>query len=564
MKLALSEIKINQHINREVKMLKSHQYSILLCVAVSISTLAGISDALGQTKTLDRDLFLASVTGSALQEFAGAPITEASNELFLYSYDGGAQAWRQIPFQFDEVGTMVIEGDTMSLTLFPDDGMLDEDDILVFVIRDAGDRADNSWIDNEASKAFSRYELEISDSVEPSKKAWVYLYRSNTDAIPSNQIDYVDYIPGPEGTPAADTVVGHNYKIANGENGLANFLSIPAEAGGTAIDILDSQQLEIKTSLGLSLNETDNFRTKDVHVIDGRVRVTRWLTVDILLGIIPFVEDLLIPALYDLNSYTLPINIEIPETLPLGITITELRTSFNLNENSSGMEFFNVNNSNVPVDGVPDNIDDTAILFPAGRNRLLFKGSQGTLVNTFNVPVLGDMQRLFYEDDADSASYGNAGLIIQGADIQGPAPLVLSMLFPGPVSSGEESVFTDPTLFELEVESSAQSHDAVTSVEGEIGLPESFELMQNYPNPFNPATTLKYSMPEQARITIKVYDLLGKEVVTLVDNELKQAGFHVTAWDGRNTIGNVVASGMYFVKMQIGNFVQTRKMVFVQ
>lgn len=95
-------------------------------------------------------------------------------------------------------------------------------------------------------------------------------------------------------------------------------------------------------------------------------------------------------------------------------------------------------------------------------------------------------------------------------------------------------------------------------------LPSSFELEQNYPNPFNPATTIQYGLPQASRVNLRVYNLLGQQVKTLVDHEVKQAGYHAAIWDGRNGAGNIVASGVYLVRMQAGDFVRTRKMVWVQ
>ncbi|MCG8608240.1 ASPIC/UnbV domain-containing protein, partial [bacterium] len=95
-------------------------------------------------------------------------------------------------------------------------------------------------------------------------------------------------------------------------------------------------------------------------------------------------------------------------------------------------------------------------------------------------------------------------------------------------------------------------------------LPTEFQLAQNFPNPFNPATTIPFALPSDESVTIKVYNILGEEVVTLVDDESRKAGFHALVWGGRNAVGRVVASGVYFVRMRAGDFVQTRKMVLMQ
>jgi hypothetical protein len=94
--------------------------------------------------------------------------------------------------------------------------------------------------------------------------------------------------------------------------------------------------------------------------------------------------------------------------------------------------------------------------------------------------------------------------------------------------------------------------------------PTAYELSQNFPNPFNPATTIRYGLPNPGRVTLRVYDLLGKLVVTMVDHEMKEAGYHAAVWDGRNAAGIAVASGIYFVRVQVGNFVQVRKMILVE
>jgi hypothetical protein len=89
-------------------------------------------------------------------------------------------------------------------------------------------------------------------------------------------------------------------------------------------------------------------------------------------------------------------------------------------------------------------------------------------------------------------------------------------------------------------------------------VPLVFALRQNYPNPFNPSTTIHYEVPGLAVVQLVVYDILGREVTTLVD-EMKTAG----AYDiNFNTIG--LASGVYFYRMQAGDFVGTKKMVLMK
>jgi hypothetical protein len=98
---------------------------------------------------------------------------------------------------------------------------------------------------------------------------------------------------------------------------------------------------------------------------------------------------------------------------------------------------------------------------------------------------------------------------------------------------------------------------AATGVEDEI-VANNFELSQNYPNPFNPMTTINYSIAERSNVILKVYDMLGKEVATLV-NEVKEAGQHTVNFDASN-----LASGMYIYKINAGNFTDTKKMILMK
>ena len=89
-------------------------------------------------------------------------------------------------------------------------------------------------------------------------------------------------------------------------------------------------------------------------------------------------------------------------------------------------------------------------------------------------------------------------------------------------------------------------------------LPESYSLSQNYRNPFNPTTNIAFTIPKDMIVKIKIYDIAGREVSTLV-NELKTAGNHSVAFNGFN-----LSSGVYFYKIEAGRFVETKRMVLVK
>ncbi len=103
---------------------------------------------------------------------------------------------------------------------------------------------------------------------------------------------------------------------------------------------------------------------------------------------------------------------------------------------------------------------------------------------------------------------------------------------------------------------------APTSVENEF-LPVSHNLFQNYPNPFNPSTVISYSIPNVSFVSLKIYDILGREVRTLVNSE-QNIGIHNIQWNGDNNYGDKVSTGIYLYKIEAGDFIMTKKMLLLK
>ena len=93
--------------------------------------------------------------------------------------------------------------------------------------------------------------------------------------------------------------------------------------------------------------------------------------------------------------------------------------------------------------------------------------------------------------------------------------------------------------------------------------PGKFRLNQNYPNPFNPITTLKYELSEDAFVDIAVYDMIGNKVNNLL-KEIQTSGYQSIQWDATNSQGELVSAGVYLYKIQVGNQIQTKKMIFLK
>ena len=99
-------------------------------------------------------------------------------------------------------------------------------------------------------------------------------------------------------------------------------------------------------------------------------------------------------------------------------------------------------------------------------------------------------------------------------------------------------------------------YDAITVT---LAGGDKVELLQNSPNPFNPTTSIKYYVPQAMDVTITIYDILGREVTKIVNNQVA-AGYHVVYWNGKDSFGNSASSGVYLYRLSAGNFTETKKM----
>ena len=93
--------------------------------------------------------------------------------------------------------------------------------------------------------------------------------------------------------------------------------------------------------------------------------------------------------------------------------------------------------------------------------------------------------------------------------------------------------------------------------------PTRFALRQNYPNPFNPSTVIQYALPKSSFVKVEIYNILGQRVRSLVEEE-EQPGYKMIQWDGRDDSGVEVSSGVYFYKIEAGEFVECRKMTLLK
>jgi hypothetical protein len=115
----------------------------------------------------------------------------------------------------------------------------------------------------------------------------------------------------------------------------------------------------------------------------------------------------------------------------------------------------------------------------------------------------------------------------------------------------------------IRIRAMVTSLSGLVSVESRDLVPQKFELAQNYPNPFNPTTSIRYAVPTQGRVRLRVFDLVGREVATLVDEEAAPGSYMIN-WRGVDNKGVPLSSGVYFYKLDSSGQQITKKMILLK
>ncbi len=203
--------------------------------------------------------------------------------------------------------------------------------------------------------------------------------------------------------------------------------------------------------------------------------------------------------------------------------------------------------------------------------------TEGTIDLSWTAPgddgLFGEVQGYVIRLDLDSLNEGNWSDAFVYTNPPNPVAsgniqsTTLSGLIPGETYHiGIKSVDNALNFSDISNSVSAEAMiNLATDVDEEFAfdIPEDFELQQNYPNPFNPSTTIEYSVREAGHVELSVYDLSGRKTATLV-NEGKSAGLYAATWGGDDGFGNPVASGVYFYRIESGDYVESKKMVLVK
>ncbi len=522
----------------------------------SILLLVGQSRGTAAQHFANRPYDWTIIYGTSLTGLQGVPISQ----LAMFAFDSTASSWHPIPFQIDEVGEDSFFGG--------DDGLLDGDpdqpDELVFLPRDAGDKAHPHNWPQGFDYSSPVYEFQLVDSTT-GEKAFAYLFRFPDGAPPCPNPYVMRY------DPLRDAVSSRFYEAVFDSNITVHDVRILAAAGGDSVDLVDRQKSRIKGRLGWApyeTNEEEDFPVTAIDYVVGPVRVIRRVHSKFLGSVDFYFTGRFYPFGMLVGSGTHEI------TSSMGIQL--IRQSLDLSGNATGMRFYNSHNDGVLIDGSPDQVDRT--LDVPGLNWFMVTGRSGTIVSIVSVPRMGDKQTLYYRDDAsggtadgtkdtgDGKSFGDAGVLFKATSgsITGSfASLATTMFFLPPdqgpaVAESLTSVVRRPLgRLVRPLDLSAVTEPKPTH------LPRTVQLFPVYPNPFNGATQVRFALPKAARVHVAVFNVVGHEVAELANRRFG-AGTHRVAWDGTDALHRPLPSGIYFVRLQAGSTSLTRKVLLLK
>lgn len=540
--------------------------SLLLSAAVATSQVL-------QTKTLsvERGYETVILKGSAFDLFKNTPV----NQLFLFAYSQTESAWKPIPLQIDELDPTIADAPDQSF---------DDNDELLFLAQDLGDKVSpGNWIDDPDAKQNNRYEIEVVDSRDRNKRGWCYLYRSATLTEQNRSpVKYLSY------DAATDSVIGKYYVMGNRNSWFAQTMLITSEGKGDGKDFYDRTKFRVRAipfpGVDLILDETKVLVKSAAYIKDGPIRIQRR---DSLKFDIPNFEY---AATFTRKFFPYYSNFSGNVELQAQWLFKMLRMSYDLDPRISGAKFFSgdssgIKNRDITVDGSSDAAKVNLALQNNSPNWTMVTGQFGTLltINAVNFerdPSVVDphTQSLYYWDDrsnsplpvgndyetGDGFSYGDHGMLFESYNLAGVITYnSATYLLPANLNADFAQTmfynFNSPMMLYTEAQQYAA---AVTDRDGDY-VPINFRLLPNYPNPFNASTTLLFELDKSDWVTVEIYDVHGRKLITLA-NKSYQPGVHRLTWNGLDEMDQPVSSGIYVCKAKSSRNTVAQKIALIK
>lgn len=545
---------------------------IIFCSALLLGASVATSQVL-QTKSLpsERSYETVILKGNYFELFNNTPV----NHLYLYAYSKNESAWKPIPFQIDELDPTIADAP---------DQLFDNNDELLFLAQDLGDKVSpGNWIDDADSKSYKRYEIEVVDSRDKTKRGWCYLYRSATLTEQNKSpIRYLNY------NATLDSVIGKYYVIGNRRNWFPQTILITSDGKGDGKDFYDRTKLRIRAipfpGADLFFDETKVLIKSAAYIKAGPIRIQRR---DSLKFDIPNFEY---SATFTRKYFPYYSNFSGKVELQAQWLFKALRMSYDLDPRISGAKFYSgdssgIKNRDIIVDGISDAGKMNLVLKGNSPNWTMITGQFGTLLTINSViferdPSVTDPynQSLYYWDDksnnplpmsrdydtGDGLSYGDHGMLFESYNLAGiitynSATYFLPANQATDVAENMFYNFNSPMILYTE----AQQYAAKVADRDEDFLPIHFKLLPNYPNPFNTATTIAFELDRADWVKVEIYDVHGRKLITLA-NKSYQPGIHRLTWNGRDEMDQPVSSGIYVCKAKSSRNTASQKIALIK
>ncbi len=532
--------------------------------------------AVAQDKTLDRDYV------PIMFKTAEAPLFNLNvNDWAAFRFDNNSKSWSAIPFQFDQLS------DSEKYDRNGDD-ITDATDEITFMPSDVGDKAGLAeWLDSAVEA--ERIELEIVDPLDESKKGWVYLYKIGATA--QTAPGYLEYILGPQATPAADTIKTDVFTLGHNRNGWIDYLTF-SKAG---IDIVDRFKMRLKGKSFLvpsyDINEDFVEATTDpenVSFFSGPVRAFHITKADILLeklgiALLPKRSSFKYNYEYTPYSFAIEAQTDIDASLLALFGVKLMRQSLDFNENAIGMTFYSdTNRDGVLIDGLVSDYSDV-LAQDKQQNWVMATGDHGTVFLIFDIDIMKNSRRSIYfrdqkdnswtgddtQNTGDDFSYGDMGVMIKAT---GDALITdkLSIVFKGyfidrtnvSANFGEQLLAWEQNPVNVTAVTQTQDVSGIATTDFQ---PADFRLESVYPNPYsilsNKNVVFTFSGHRNDYYDLVVYNNIGQQIVEFRDLSVDANGHSALRWDGRDQFGLPVAPGVFFVQLKNGVDIQTQKLV---
>ncbi len=532
-------------------------------------------------RSITRDIEPVIVPGSHLPHFLGnSPAT-----IRLYAFDQAMETWEVIPFQVDErADYILVGGDPVPdySYFFDDDNIgLDENDEVVFMVEDLGDRADSGiHPDTTQLLGFDRYEVMVTDPLDGSN-GWAYVYQSTSLLSPVDYVDEHGDIGRHEVFAEARGYVNHfsDYDVLPPNPASMTRLWITEVGGGDGTDLLDKQKSRAIVS-GLIFTE-DNMNTgTDLRYRDRPVRE------------MVYFDNFFFPGYINLKSlaryygHMSVVENEVILPFPAGFDVEHIRYTLDFDGcELDGLIFYTDAGGNGILrdrmdgqgDSLPENlrlgmfaevthpthgkviaIQDTTPIYEAGVGRndlLLFYDDSGG-------PESGIWRG---SDTGDGTECGDEGIWVISPPGEDSVLIVTNTYFltADTVSRGLEFVdyFRNPIEIEVCEGNCGLSIPSRPVAETRSG----FMLHPSSPNPSNPSTTIRFSIggSHPVPVRLQILNLRGQRIRSLTREEYPP-GSHNLTWDGCDDRGRPAASGIYLFRIEAGEYTATRKLVLLK